>query len=388
MRLVSSVVFLSALTVLGGSFARAVDEPPVVQLVLQSPLDYQVVQRGSPREGVVAVEGSWKSSQKGPLDADRLEARLVAKDAPPEVPWIPLPFTPLAKGFRGELPVATGGWYRLELRLVKEAHIVAEEAVAHVGVGDVFLIAGQSNSANYGETTTRPQSGLVSAFDGEHWAPANDPQPGATGTKGSFIPSFGDALTARSGAPVGVICIGVGSTSVREWMPRGTEMKNPPTTGAHTLAIAGGRLVSSGELFDRLVGRLRQFPAGGIRAVLWHQGESDWSQKEPHTISIEDYRSSLGALIIAARAAAKWDVPWFVAQTSYGTPSNPGSDAFRAAQRSLADNRLTFVGPNTDTLSAEFREKNGAGVHFNGAGLKRHGEMWAEIVGQWIDERK
>ena len=154
------------------------------------------------------------------------------------------------------------------------------------------------------------------------------------------------------------------------------------------LAISEGRLVSSGELFDRLVSRLKQFSPAGIRAILWHQGESDWNQKEPHAITIEEYRASLAQLISASRSAATWEIPWFVAQASYGNPASPGSEDFRAAQRSLTDDRLTFVGPNTDLLTAEFREKEGAGVHFNEAGLKRHGEMWAEIVGQWIEEKK
>jgi hypothetical protein len=268
---------------------------------------------------------------------------------------------------------------------MNKSEVRCEQAVAHVGIGEVFVIAGQSNSANYGEELQKPATGLVSAFDGEKWSVANDPQPGATGTKGSFIPSFGDTLARKTGVPVGVVCIGVGSTSVREWLPRDTVVKTPPTTGAHVLALAQGGIVSSGELFNNLVRKLNQFSAGGIRAVLWHQGESDWHQAEEFHISTAEYHDELGAVISASRAAAKWDVPWFVALVSYHGPTDVGSPEFRSAQQSLADNRLTFTGPNTDELTGDFREKKGQGVHMSAAGLKRHGELWAEVISQWLE---
>ena len=40
------------------------------------------------------------------------------------------------------------------------------------------------------------RSGMVAAFSGDDWRPANDPQPGVqdNGRNGSFIPALGDAL--------------------------------------------------------------------------------------------------------------------------------------------------------------------------------------------------
>ncbi|MSU49357.1 MAG: hypothetical protein EXS37_09775 [Opitutus sp.] len=48
--------------------------------------------------------------------------------------------------------------------------------------------------------------------DGKTWQLANDPQPGASGTRGSFMPPLGDLLVARFDVPVGFIACGVGAT--------------------------------------------------------------------------------------------------------------------------------------------------------------------------------
>ena len=45
-----------------------------------------------------------------------------------------------------------------------------------MGVGDVFVVAGQSNSANHGEKRQTTQTQRVAAFDGKAWRIANDPR--------------------------------------------------------------------------------------------------------------------------------------------------------------------------------------------------------------------
>jgi hypothetical protein len=361
-------------------------EKPEVRLV--APKDYQVYQRSDATHGAITIEGEWVLPRKFSHVPDGLETRILAPgEAEADVPWKPLPFSVGAKGFRAYLSISPGGWYRVQVRLLREKAAMATVEIAHVGVGEVFVIAGQSNSANYGEEQQRPQSGMVVAFDGNGWAPADDPQPGATGTKGSFIPSFGDALVQQLHVPVGVVCVGVGSTSVREWLPAGRTMSAPPTTGLHCLVLEGGTLISTGELFDKLTDRLRQFGPHGVRAVLWHQGESDWKQAPEHQLPLAEFRADLADLVASCRKAAGWDVPWLVAQVSYGNPNQPGSEEMRAQQLAVVDNRLTFAGPNTDTLTGALREKNGQGVHFSAEGQRRHGQMWAEIVAKWIEVR-
>jgi hypothetical protein len=372
-----------------GASALAIAEDAGISLSLTAPGDWQVVQRRTATQGDILIEGTW-TKPKATSAPDRLEARVLTQrrgQTAEGSSWHALPFDPRVWGFRGTLPAPAGGWYELELRLMRGADVVASSSIAHVGVGEVFVIAGQSNSANYGEERQQTSRGQVTAWDGQRWVIAHDPQPIAGGTKGSFVPAFGDALTGRLGVPIGVISVGLGSTSVREWQPKGTPMKAPPTTGRNTIATQEGVLVSNGFLFERLESVLRKTGINGVRAVLWHQGESDWNQPADRAIAIEDYRTNLVMLIAASRASTGWSVPWFVAQASYHSPSDPGSSEFRAAQLAVTDNLLTYAGPNTDLLGAEWREGGGKGVHFSAAGLQRHGAEWAEIIGSWIEQQ-
>src|SRR6185295_1927041 len=127
--------------------------------------------------------------------------------------------------------------------------VLAESAIEQVGVGEVFVIAGQSNSANHGAEKQNTRTGLVAAFDGQRWRPADDPQPGASGSGGSFIPPFGDAMAERFHVPIGIVACGVGATSVREWLPKGARFPTPPTLTGNVEQIPGGAWESKGLIF-------------------------------------------------------------------------------------------------------------------------------------------
>jgi hypothetical protein len=355
-------------------------------LKLISPLDYQVFQRQTASSGKIIVETVLETKARGALtNLDQLEARLIAGATNTAAKWQPLPFDCRVRHFRAELPAPAGGWYRLEVRLLSHGTNIAQAFVEHVGVGEVFVVAGQSNAANHGEGKQRAQNPLVVAFGKDHWQPAADPEPGASGTGGSFMPSFGDAMADKFKVPVGIVPIAVGSTSVREWLPRGDVMAAPPTTGRNTILIDSNAWVSAGDLFDKILSAEKQFGTNGFRAVLWHQGESDVRQAPEYEITPATYRQYLQRVIEASRAAAGWRVPWFIAQVSYHTPEDQGSPELRAAQKSLVTDGIALAGPNTDELGPEFRQDNGRGIHMNPRGLQRHGELWAQLVSAWLE---
>lgn len=361
-----------------------------IKLNLISPLDYQVFQRQTAASGVIVVETTMESTARGVLtNLNGLEARLVDASTNSTVPgaWQSLPFDNRVRHFRAELPAPVGGWYRLEVRLLAGGTTVADATVPHVGIGEIFIIAGQSNSANHGEEKQRAKSPLVVSFGNGHWQPAADPEPGASGKGGSFMPAFGDAMARQFAVPIGFAAVGVGSTSVREWLPSGTPISAPPTTGRNTILIGSNLWVSTGELFDKIVAVENQFGTNGFRALLWHQGESDVDEPPDREISPATYRQYLQEVIEASRAAAGWRVPWFVAQASYHSPEDRGSPELRAAQKSLATDGIALAGPNTDELGPEFRQNNGKGIHFNARGLQRHGELWAQLVGAWLEQQ-
>jgi hypothetical protein len=357
-----------------------------LKMTLISPADFQVFQRQTAAGGKVVVEGMLEARGHAALtNLDKLEARLIGGTVSND--WKTLPFDNRVRRFRGELACPAGGWFRLELRLAGGGKIIFTPSIEHVGVGEIFLIAGQSNSANHGEEKQSAKNPLVVAFGNGIWQPARDPEPGASGKGGSFLPAFGDSMAEKFKVPIGLVPLGVGSTSVREWLPAGELMAAPPTTGMNTVTIGSNTWASTGALFDKISAAEKILGTNGFRAVLWHQGESDSHQPPDREITPAQYRSYLERVIAASRANAGWQVPWFVAQVSYHTPEDQSTPEFRAAQKSLVTDGIALAGPDTDALGPEFRQNNGRGIHFNAAGLQRHGRLWAESVSPWLEQQ-
>jgi hypothetical protein len=364
----------AALAAILWATAAAAADPAIT---LSSPTDYQVFQRETLARGRVWVSGYVY------VRCDRVEARLAGDRIQMFVARLDM-----AGKFLGAIPAAAGGFYRLEVRALLQGKLVAETSVAHVGVGEVFVIAGQSNATNYGEARQQTKSGMVTAFSGDDWRLANDPQPGVqdNSRNGSFIPAFGDALYEKYRVPIGVACVGHGSTSVRQWLPKGERMTVEPTMTRFVTAVGPGVWESSGQLFDGMMRRIQQFGGHGFRALLWHQGESDAHQTPGHDIAAAEYRRMLELVIRASRREAGWDFPWMVAQASYHTPDDPLCLPIREAQASLWKAGIALEGPDTDQLTGDNRQNGGRGVHFSDKGLQAHGRLWAEKVEQWLDK--
>jgi hypothetical protein len=367
--------------------AAAPSEPvaPHKDFTVTSPVDYQVLQRESKLQGHIPIRG------QAPLSVRRVDARLSGNSLQGPVPhrWQRLSLDPTTGAFQADLAAPAGGFYDLQVRITRRGAPRETIDVPHVGIGEVFVVAGQSNSTNYGETPQRTQTGMVTTFDGTAWRIADDPQPGVqdNSKKGSFLPPFGDALYRKYRVPIGVASVGRGSSSVRQWLPAGQPVEVMPTMQKYIVTTADGILVSDGTLFNGLMTRIRELGPHGFRAILWHQGESDSHQPPGHDISADTYRTMLTTIIQETRRQAGWDIPWFVAQASYHSPDDPSCPPLRAAQQSLWISGVALQGPDSDTLTAPYRQNNGKGVHMNDAGLKAHGLLWAEAVERYLDPR-
>lgn len=375
---------LHAVAVAQGTDAAATAIAPAGAVSLSSPLDFQVFQRQSRLRGAIAVRGHLS------VPADHLQIRITGKSLLGPLPgrWTDLKFDKGTGNFDAKLAMVAGGFYEVDIKATSGAGEAAEITVPHVGVGEVFVVSGQSNSTNYGEVRQTTETGMISTFNGESWRLANDPQPGVqdNSKKGSFIPPFGDALYRKYGVPIGVASVGHGSTSVRQWLPAGEPVEAMPTKESYVLRRKDGTLVSDGMLFDGMMGRIHQLGEHGFRAVLWHQGESDSHQPKGHDISGSTYDRMLREVILATRKQAGWNIPWFVAEASYHSPSDMTCPPIRAAQRNMWESGVALEGPDTDTLTMQYRQNNGKGVHFNDAGLKAHGLLWALAVEAYLDK--
>ena len=346
------LIMLCGITTLWLTLAASAE----TNMVLDLPLERQVIQRNAQEWAEVKVAGTVLA------DATLVEAKaeLGAGLRGQARDW-----TVVAQGaqikdgkFNGSIKLATGGWYSLKVRFRKSAAdptVLGESSVGQVGVGDVFITAGQSNSVNYGSPRQKSLETLSVYFDGKQFTPAADPIPDACGEGGTPWPILGDMLSRTTRAPVCFRSATINWVRVREWVP------------SH----------GSGNI-ERLVERARWFGPAGIRAVLWVQGEADTGRTD--FTPAEEYEKEATAMIEFSRQQLGWPLDWFVAGTCYCPPQGEqdwkeGMAATTSAQKALWDKGIACRGPDTNDLigSGDYRHD---GIHFGPRGLLVHAERW------------
>jgi lysophospholipase L1-like esterase len=273
--------------------------------------------------------------------------------------WKPIDFRPGPKAglHVATLRVSAGGWYRLEIRVTPADGTAVEAGVDPFGVGEVFLVAGQSYATNTNEErlVVSDRRRRVAALDvaTAAWRIADDPQPAPDGSDGGSIwPATGDALVEAVGVPVGFVNVAWGGTSSTQWQP-GTPL--------HDRLVAAGRSL------------------GRFRALLWQQGESDVIA---HTAT-DDYVAALARIRGAAVRAWGFEPPWMLAKsthhpTVYDDPEGEGR--IRAAVDRLAAIAGFAPGPDTDALKGDARGGPNSRRHFSAAGQRRAAALWSDAI--------
>jgi len=343
--------------------------------VLYSPANWQVFQRASELKGAVVVRGRVFDGTDtirilfeggNPISGNLPAAQEISVDSRGE--------------FDAAIDVPAGGWYQMDLDYIANSAVVGEATIAHVGVGELFVGAGQSNSTNSGSEATTPVSDLVVSYSGGHWQPGVDPQPGNhdTSSKGSYYPALGDLLAAKYGVPIAFASTGMGASAIRFWQP--------DYTYDYTDYVSYAR---HNGLYGWTLNRIKQLGPNGFRAVLWHQGESDSSHVKGVTRTTEnEYYNGLKRLIETMRGDAGWNIPWYVAQASvWPLPEeNPmGDENIANAQMRIWSDKIAYEGANTDSLGLEYRQPDGSRVHFTPFGLSAHGALWFDLLSAGID---
>lgn len=277
--------------------------------------------------------------------------------------------------------VPVGGPYRVDLRIVANGEAVATTTIHDILVGDVWVLAGQSNMQGVGdrhdEDTPDPQ---VHTFSMSYeWRLAQEPlhtlpespdpvhfdqnksdedrqkeisnwRDGAKGA-GLGLP-FAKEMLRRTGRPVGLIASAHGGTSMGQWDPALKDKGGASLYGSmlQQVAAAGGK----------------------VRGVLWYQGESD---ANPDASPI--FPASLRALIAAMRADfGNPELPFYQVQIGrvvLGWDANSW-DAIQVAQLALE----TDV-PHTGTVAAIDLEIDDA-IHISTPGLKTLGHRLANLA--------
>ncbi len=156
--------------------------------------------------------------------------------------------------FSVTLRLPVGGLYRIELRssateVTPPLSAKQWEARHHIGVGDNYLIAGQSNAAGVGRgyITETPDLRVHVYRDAREWDLATHPFDTVRDRHNPWL-SFAKTLARVLGYPIGLIPTAVSGSQIRQWLPE--EVGN--------LYRGMRETVGNGHI--------------GIRGVIWYQG--------------------------------------------------------------------------------------------------------------------
>ena len=299
-----------------------------------------------------------------PANTDAVEVRVIAANdlSKVVVPWATQRGT-IEQLQQVQLRVPAGGWYQLQVRSRAGEAITESLDSGNFGVGDVFIVAGQSYATNTNEEKLQVRDAYrrVSAYDlaKQAWQLANDPQPASDNTQfGSIWPAVGDMLVASQQVPIGFANVAYGGTSSTQWLPE---------TELHKKLIAVGQSLSA------------------FRGVLWQQGESDVIEKS----TTEAYVERVVKIRDGAEKAWGRSAPWFLAKsTLHPTVYNDSlhESKIRAAMDVLVSQHGFEHGPDTDMLDGEFRGPVGSHRHFSASGQRQAAAMWYAVLLQHVQQ--
>lgn len=130
------------------------------QITVSHPISNAVYQRNSASQANLIISGSYSQ----PI-ATAIQARLLNASNATPIPgydWSIIQENPTMGYFSGQFSNVPAGWYTLEIRSLRSGTVLEATTVNRVGIGDVFMIAGQSNGQGYINTGG---VGLGSAYD-------------------------------------------------------------------------------------------------------------------------------------------------------------------------------------------------------------------------------
>jgi sialate O-acetylesterase len=334
--------------------------------------DYQVVQCDA--DGTAALALSGTAVETGALEARVSAVQKVIVD------WAPV--GQAAPEWSASIPaVPVGGPYRVEVRVVADGAAIAADEVLNVLVGDVWVLAGQSNMQGVGNRVNEespdprvntfsmsyewrvaqePLHTLPESPDAIHFDPNQGEEERAKqivywrdGHKGTGLGmTFAKEMVRRTGRPVGLIASAHGGTSMQGWDPALKDQGGASLYGSmcKQVTAAGGK----------------------VRGVLWYQGESD-ANAEASVIFPQKFKELIEAM---RRDFNNPELPFYYVQL--GRVILPWDEA---AWNSIQATQLRTVSeiPHTAVVPAVDLGLDD-GIHISTSGLKTLGHRLANIA--------
>ena len=346
----------------------------IAQIKVTFPVERAIFQRDASNQATLNIGGYYTQA------TDKVEARLVPvlQGQGQETPWTVLQNNPTGGVYFGKL-AGRGGWYTLEVRSFLKGIQVGRDAIGRVGIGEVFVIAGQSNAEgipNFGSSAPTDDRVNTIVYNNRDASSLADPTnfiftpvtaEGIIGPRGRSAwcwGSLGDLLAKRLNVPILFMNVAWESTPIKSWLDS--------ANGLQVANAFGPGFLPAGMPYANLKTILRYYGSVlGVRAVLWLQGETDNFLR----LSKEEYQRNLQALINIARADQGDGiyVPWILSRTSridIGVSQNiiDGQNGVIASEFNKV-----YGGPFTDPIQATTRDN---GVHFRNAGLIDLARAW------------
>ncbi len=273
----------------------------------------QVFQREAGGHATVTLEGTAAG-----MDGRTVEIRAAGNNGIlPSLDWRAAGRIQGAK-WTASIALPTGGPYRVEVRAGDEVR-----TVTNLLVGDLWVLAGQSNMEGVGDlVNVELPNGLVHSLDqADHWVLAEEPLHLLAGAadrvhwrrnaqgmperlegeklaayisarkKGAGLGlPFAVEMVRRTGVPVGLLPCAHGGTSMDQWSP--------------SLRDQGGD-----SLYGATIRRVK-LAGGKVTGILWYQGESDASPK-----AAPRFQAKFENLVAAFRAdLGQAELPFYYVQ--------------------------------------------------------------------------
>ena len=351
-------------------FGGASDQKAAPAVKLKEPVDGRIYQRGADGKADIPIVLDETAEGK---DASITGVYFSSSPASPG----PHPSARFEDGKLVGVPI--GGPYNLSVQ-VKVGYEIRQFIINKLYVGDLWVLAGQSNMEGVGNLLNvaqpdeqvrllgmdgkwvkaeEPLHWLVDSPDAVHSGNPDDRAKRSTEShksrkKGAGLGlAFGKAMAEATKVPVGLVATAHGGTSMEQWSPskKGEEGKSLYGSFLRQVKLAGGK----------------------VKGVLWYQGESDAMNPDATKI----YAKTFADFIAAVRDdLGQPDLPFYYVQIGRfingGNPKN--WNAVQDAERLLAE-RV----PNTAVVTGIDLELDD-GIHVGTQGLKRLGHRLSKIA--------
>lgn len=279
-------------------------------VLTQKPDDWQIFQQVEGKAGV-CIKGKYKVI-KDAIDVGVVSVHPIVRVVREDdnymiIPWHEVETEEKISEYEGKfettLYIPEGGLYRIDTSLETKSTLpnvtwlYRGDSVLHLGVGDIFIIAGQSNSSGYSRDFCPDAPHLcVHLFRNRgKWDLATHPMNDSTDAEGVAneewgIPgtspylSFGKEYYKATGRPVGFIQTSLGGSPMKRWNP------------------------DVGDLYANMIDKIN-LTGRKYAGVLWYQGCSD-TEPESATVYFDRFKYMVESL----RKELGYDIPFFTMQ--------------------------------------------------------------------------